>query len=178
MQSLPLSFQGFSLLISCSHFCRVLLISRRLGGFFADLEMAIKCGTLSFQPLGVGTNKWGTDPQKWLALLWRSLRVFGVERGIIGMWPASSFPKEDFKTLLVGDLGISIGVQEVWFEDNFSQTVPSKSFLICPNDAQDDWFNVSWGTTITTSDRPLKRRLPQARFGALNKDQGRYLSTR
>jgi len=28
--------------------------------------MAIKCGTLSFQPLGVGTNKWGTDPQKFL----------------------------------------------------------------------------------------------------------------
>jgi len=27
--------------------------------------MAIKCGTLSFQPLGVGTNKWGTDPQKY-----------------------------------------------------------------------------------------------------------------
>lgn len=32
---------------------------------FADFDMAIKCGTLSFQPLGVGTNKWGTDPQKY-----------------------------------------------------------------------------------------------------------------
>jgi len=26
--------------------------------------MAMSCGGLSFQPIGVGTNKWGTDPQK------------------------------------------------------------------------------------------------------------------
>mmetsp|Transcript_50174 Transcript_50174/g.112831 ORF Transcript_50174/g.112831 Transcript_50174/m.112831 type:complete len:331 (-) Transcript_50174:218-1210(-) len=26
--------------------------------------MAVTCGTLTFQPLGVGTNKWGTDPAK------------------------------------------------------------------------------------------------------------------
>ena len=39
----------------------------------------VTCGTLTFQPLGVGTNKWGTDPAKPLECsdLWSSLAVLG-----------------------------------------------------------------------------------------------------
>lgn len=28
------------------------------------MATSITCGTLTFQPLGLGTNKWGTDPLK------------------------------------------------------------------------------------------------------------------
>ena len=32
----------------------------------SGLDAKVTCGTLTFQPLGVGTNKWGTDPAKLL----------------------------------------------------------------------------------------------------------------
>eukprot|EP00438_Fugacium_kawagutii_P035858 Skav205426 [mRNA] locus=scaffold582:428576:455034:- [translate_table: standard] len=32
---------------------------------FSAMAGTVKCGTLCFQPLGVGTNKWGTDPAKY-----------------------------------------------------------------------------------------------------------------